>query len=70
MSEPKSCSSQVFNEKHPGVSICLFEGNTDEVEEALHSGTVDVSIGFLPKDTAQIISATTKNTLWLLFQMS
>lgn len=47
---------QVFNEKHPGVSICLFEGNTDEVEEALHSGTVDVSIGFLPKDTAQIIS--------------
>lgn len=47
---------QVFNEKYPNVAIRLFEGNTDEVEGALHSGTVDVSIGFLPKDTAQIAS--------------
>lgn len=47
---------KIFNEKFPGVSIRLFEGNTDEVEQALHNGDIDVSIGFLPKDTSQITS--------------
>lgn len=47
---------QAFNEKYPSVSIRLFEGNTDAVEEALHNGKIDVSLGFLPKDTSQIVS--------------
>lgn len=45
-----------FNEKYPNVSIKLFEGNTGAVEQALHDGKVDLSIGFLPQDTTQITS--------------
>lgn len=45
-----------FNEKYPGVSIRLFEANTDAVEKALHNGKIDISVGFLPKDTSHIAS--------------
>lgn len=47
---------RAFNEKYPSVAIKLFEGNTGAVEEALHSGRIDLSIGFFPKDCSQITS--------------
>lgn len=45
-----------FHRQYPSVKIKLFEGNTSEVEDALKSGQLDVSIGFLPTDTQKITS--------------
>ena len=45
-----------FHEQYPSVSIRLFEGNSSELEEAMRSGKLDVSIGFYPSDTSQITS--------------
>lgn len=47
---------QAFYDKFPSVSIKLFEGNTSQVEQALRDGKVDLSIGFLPLDMAQLTS--------------
>lgn len=45
-----------FHEQYPCVSIRLFEGNSPELEEAMRSGKLDVSIGFYPSDASQITS--------------
>lgn len=45
-----------FHEEYPDVSIKLFEGNTPQIEDALHKGKIDVSIGFEPEDSRMITS--------------
>ena len=47
---------QVLTKNIPAFPSVSLKGIRMKSREALHSGTVDVSIGFLPKDTAQIIS--------------
>ena len=45
---------RAFQEKYPQVSVKLFEGSTDELENGIRNGTLDVSIGYLTEGSSQI----------------
>lgn len=45
-----------FQEKYPQVSVKLFEGTTDEVENGIRAGKLDVSIGYATDTSSQITS--------------
>ena len=47
---------RAFHEKYPQVSIKLFEGTTDEIENGIRAGKLDVSIGYLAEASSQITS--------------
>lgn len=43
-----------FNKQFPHVHLHLIEGSTDVIEQSLHHGDVDLSIGFLHDSTSNI----------------
>lgn len=45
-----------FHQKYPQVKIELFEGTTPQVEEWLHKGDLDLTVGFIPEDVTNIHS--------------
>lgn len=47
-------SINIFHHKFPNIELRLFEGTTPQVEEQLHKGALDLSIGFLPSDVSHI----------------
>lgn len=45
---------RAFQEKYPQVSVKLFEGSTDEIENGFRNGMLDVSIGYLTEGSGQV----------------
>lgn len=45
---------EVYLKRFPNVQLHVFEGTSNEVEEALHRGQIDLNIGFVPQDMTQL----------------
>lgn len=45
-----------FNEQYPNVKINIMEGSTPEIEAALHKAQIDLAIGPIPLDNANVDS--------------
>lgn len=55
-----------FHRSFPNIKLRLFEGTTPQVEEQLHKGALDLSVGFLPSDVSHITSIPLYDELFLV----
>lgn len=47
---------QKFNQEFPNIKITIIEGNSSEVEDALHNAKIDLMIGFTPLESQDVTS--------------
>ncbi|MEF9917579.1 MAG: LysR family transcriptional regulator [Lachnospiraceae bacterium] len=45
---------EIYNRSFPNVCLHIFEGTSNEVEKALHEGSIDLNIGFAPEDMTKL----------------